>query len=248
MRTLLLLGAAGLALSSTAVGAQAPVTDARSLVREMHARYDGRWYRTLAFTQQTTFSAPGQPVRVESWDEYGAMPGRLRIEFPGGRGVIFSGDSTYSFAGDSLVRRERRRNELLILGFDVYAQPPETTLRILAEEGFDLSRFRTDHWQGRPVYVVGAAAADSSGKQFWVDAERLVFVRMLSAPPRTPDRVQDLRFNGYVPAGGGWIAPEVEIVVDGQRVFHEVYSNVRVDLPLDASLWEPERWRTAVHP
>ncbi|HEU0076393.1 MAG TPA: hypothetical protein VFQ76_02015 [Longimicrobiaceae bacterium] len=33
--------------------------------------------------------------------------------------------------------------------------------------------------------------------------------------------------------GGGWIAPKVEILVGGRRVFHEVYSNVRIGEALD---------------
>lgn len=221
------------------------VTDAESLIRRMHARYDGRWYRTLSFTQQVI--RPGRPD--ETWDEWGALPGRLRIEQGGGRGALFANDSTYVFAGDSLVRRIGHRNDLMTLGFDLYAQPPERSLRVLREDGFDLTRFRTDTWQGRPAYVVGAAsAADSTSKQFWVDAERLVFVRLLDPIPNQPGKAQDIRFNRYEPAGGGWIAPEVEILVDGRVVFKEVYANVRVDVPLDPSLFDPERWRTAVKP
>lgn len=225
------------------------ISDSESLVRAMHGQYAGRWYRTLAFTQKTTFSPPGRPVRVETWEEYGAIPGRLRIERGEGRGAIYSGDSIFVFAGDSLVRRQRGRNELMTLGFDVYAQPPEATARMLGEHGFALDRFHGDVWQGRPVYVVGAAEGDLRSKQFWVDAERLVFVRMLTPVPNDSTRVQDLRFNRYERAGGGWIAMEVEIVdAAGTRVFHEEYSNLRVDLPLDESLWIPERWREARHP
>ena len=241
-----LLAAAGCATPGAPGTAPA---DGESLIRAMHDRYAGRWYRTLAFTQKTTFSAPGRPVRVETWEEYGAIPSRLRIETGPGRGVIFSGDSTFSFAGDTLVRREKRRNELMTLGFDVYALAPEHTARILREDGFDLARFHRSTWQGRPAYVVGAAEGDLRTKQFWVDAERLVFVRLLETAPNDTSRVQDLRFNRYERAGGGWIAMEVEIVdAAGTRVFHEEYSNLRVDLPLDSTLWLPARWREARRP
>jgi hypothetical protein len=245
----LLLAAALLASACTTAGtgARGP-GDSQSLIQAMHDRYAGSWYRTLAFTQKTTFSPPGRPVRVETWEEYGALPGRLRIERGEGRGVIYSGDSVFVFAGDSLVRRQKGRNELMTLGFDVYAQPPEATALQLAEHGFALDRFHRAEWQGRPVYVVGAAEGDSRSKQFWVDAERLVFVRMLTPVPNDSTRVQDLRFNRYERAGGGWIAMEVEIVEGGQRVFHEEYSNLRVNLPLDPSLWAPDRWREARHP
>ena len=224
------------------------IVDTESLIRTMHSEYAGRWYRTLAFTQKTTFSPPGRPVRVETWEEYGALPGKLRIERGEGRGVIYSGDSVYVFAGDTLARRQKGRNELMTLGFDVYAQPPEVTARQLAEHGFALDRHHGSVWQDRPVYVVGAEEGDMRSKQFWIDSERLVFVRMLTPVPNDSTRMQDLRFNRYQRAGGGWIAMEVEIVEGGQRVFHEEYSNLRVNLPLDASLWVPERWREAKHP
>jgi hypothetical protein len=231
--------------SGVAQPAPGTVRDAESLIRQMHSRYAGRWYRTLAFTQ--VVSRPGRPD--ESWDEWGAMPGRLRIEQGGGRGAIFANDSTYAFAGDSLVRRIGHRNDLMTLGFDVYAQAPERTISMLTADGFDLTRFRTDTWQGRPAYVVGASSAsDSTSKQFWIDAERLVFVRLLDPIPNQPGRFQDVRFDKYEPLGGGWIAPEVNVFVGGQNVFKEVYSNIRHDLAMDPSLWIPERWKTAVKP
>jgi len=231
--------------------APAPVTSGEGLLRAMHDRYDGRWYRTLSFTQKTTFSPPGQAQRVEMWKEYAMLPGRLRIErgaAADGRGVIYSGDSTFVIQGGRVVRRDASRNALLILGFDVYAQPPERTAAVLREEGFALEPVRMDTWEGRPVYVVGAPAGDLRRKQFWVDAERLVFVRMLEPAASDTSHTEDVRFTRYQPAGGGWIAAEVEIVVNGTRVFHEEYSDIRTDEPLDAALWIPERWSNAPHP
>jgi hypothetical protein len=228
-----------------------PITDAESLVRAMRDRYEGRWYKTLVFSQKTTFSPPGRPAREETWLEYGAMPGRLRIEMgprEQGRGAIFANDSSYSINNGQVAARRAQRNDLMTLAFDVYAQAPQVTLQQLREAGFSLSPVRTDTWQGRPVYVVGGAEGDLRTKQFWIDAERLVFVRLLEPVPNQPAQVQDVRFSKYQPLGGGWIAPEVEIVVDGQRVFHEVYSDIRHDVPLDPSLFDPSKWNEAVHP
>jgi hypothetical protein len=248
---LALLAAAAACTASVATrSGGAAITDAESLVRAMHRRYDGRWYRTLTFSQQTTMIREGQPV-VETWLEYGALPGRLRIEIGPAeqqRGVIYANDSLYVIRNGAVVGRRADRNELMTLGFDVYAQPPEVTLQQMREEGFRLDAFHRDTWQDRPVYVVGAAAGDLRSKQFWIDAERLVFVRMLDPDPRDTTQVQDVRFNNYQPLAGGWIAPEVEIIVNGQRVFHEVYSDIRANVPLDPSLFDPARWTQAVHP
>lgn len=68
---------AAAACATTGAAGTAP-GDGESLIRAMHGRYAGGGYRTLVFTQKTTFSAPGGPVRVETWEEYRAVPGRWR--------------------------------------------------------------------------------------------------------------------------------------------------------------------------
>ena len=47
---------------------------------------------------------------------------------------------------------------------------------------------------------------------------------------------------------GGWVSTDVDILVDGRSIQREEYSNVRVNVPLDPSLWIPERWPDAPHP
>lgn len=223
------------------------VFDAESLIAAMFERYAGEWYQTLSFTQRTTMYRPDTTV-VETWREYGGIPGRLRIEMgpeEEERGVIFARDSAFAVQGGRVVGRRADRNPLMILGFDVYRQPTTTTLAQLIEEGVDFNVFRTDTWEGRPVYVVGAAAGDERSPQFWVDAERLLFVRLLQPAPQDPSVVTDIRFEEYRPAGGGWIAPRVDILQNGRRVMLEEYSDVQVDVPLDPVLWDPDRWLQA---
>jgi hypothetical protein len=226
------------------------VHDAQALVHAMHDRYAGSWYRTVSFTQQTTRVAPDGTESVETWREWLAVPGRLRIEMgqpEEQRGAIYASDSLFIIRAGQVARRIAQRNPLLLLGFDVYGQPPERTLEMIEAEGFDLSRFHRTTWQGRPAFVVGAAEGDSASKQFWVDAERLVFVRLLEPAPNNPARISDTRFNRYERLGGGWIAPEVEVLVGGKRVFFEEYSDIRADVDADSSLFVPERWTTARH-
>src|SRR2546425_7426706 len=71
---------------------------------------------------------------------------------------------------------------------------------------FDLATVHEDTWQGRPVYVVGAKAGDLRARQFWVDRERLVFVRLLEPGQRDTSRTSDIRFNKYQPAGSAWLS------------------------------------------
>jgi hypothetical protein len=95
--------------------------------------------------------------------------------------------------------------------------------------------------------VVGARAGETHRKQFWIDAEHLYFVRILQPVGQDTARTQDIRFVNYRREGGGWIAPRVEIHTDGKLVFIEEYSDIRTNVALDESLFDPARWKTAKH-
>jgi len=219
-------------------GAQA-LTSGEQVVRAMHDRYQDRWYRTLTFTQKTTRRTPADTMVVETWYESAAVPGRLRIDVAprGGTSYIFANDSIFVTRGDSVLRRAAGRNPLLILGFDVYGQSAERTIEVLKAEGFSLDPVHEDVWRGRRVYVVGAAAGDRRSKQFWVDRERLLFVRLLEPSRADSTKMVDTRFDDYKPLGGGWIAPLVESYLDGKLVQREEYRDIRADPPLPASLF-----------
>src|SRR5205085_2786322 len=171
-------------------------------------RYADTWYRNLTFVQKTTVTLTSGGQVVQTWYEAGQMPGRLRIDtdLPSKGGVLYAGDSTYRFTNGKLVSADTGTNELLVLGFDLYAQPPARSEAVLRHLGFDLARFHEATWHGVPVYVVGAARGDTTSKQFWVDRDKLLFVRLLE---NTRQGRADFRFNNYVQAAGGWVAAEV---------------------------------------
>lgn len=235
---------AALAMSAPAAAQVDPrIMDAESLIRAMHDRYADKWYTTLTFTQTTTRVLPNDSVVVEEWREWSAIPGRLRIEMGPkelGRTVIFARDSTFVLDQGRVVRRLDRWNDLMIVGFDVYRQPPERTLEQLRRAGFDLSKFHVDSLDGVPVYVIGADRGDETSKQVAFEADRLLFMRLIDPIPNQPGKVQHVWFRGYQPLGQGWIAPEVEVLVDGRRVFHETYADIRIGEPLDDALFSPD--------
>jgi outer membrane lipoprotein-sorting protein len=137
---------------------------------------------------------------------------------------------------------------LLVLGFDVYRQPPETTLRTIAAEKYDLTKFHEDSWQGRPVYVVGAEKGDLKTPQFWVDKERLLFVRLFRPTQADANKMEDIRFVDYRPLEGGWIAARVEVWNEGKLVFSEEYSDVKTNPKLDAALFDPKQFNAERRP
>jgi hypothetical protein len=225
------------------------IVSADQLLDAMHRRYSGSWYRNLTFVQKSTYLRPdGTTSRVETWYEAGALPGRLRIDLgepSRGNGVLYRGDSAYAIQGGRIADRRISRNPLLILGFDVYAQAPSTTFDQLKAEKFDLTVMRMDTLDGKRMYVVGAGPGDYRTSQFWIEQDRLLFVRMIQTDPR--NRTQDVRFENYVQHAGGWVAETVRVLMDGKLFFLEEYQNVKVNVTLDENLFIPERWSTATH-
>lgn len=226
------------------------ITSADQLLTAMHAAYQGRWYRNLTFVQKTSYLRPdGSVSRTETWYEAGAMPGRLRIDLGDiakGNGVLFRNDSTYQVQGGRVTQKAAGRNVLMTLGFDVYAQPVATTMAQLRAEKFDMGVLRRDSLEGRPVFVVGAGPNDTTANQFWVDAERLLFVRLIQSDAQRR-RTQDVRFENYVRHGDGWVAERVRILANGRLALLEEYTNVRTNVELDPDLFVPEKWATARH-
>jgi hypothetical protein len=39
------------------------------------------------------------------------------------------------------------------------------------------------------------------------------------------------------------MAPEVEFLLDGQRVFFEEYRDIKANVAIPAALWDPRQWK-----
>lgn len=230
--------------------AGAPYATGEEVITAMHDRYEGRWYRTLTFRQKTSQLTPKGTWSAQTWYEALRLPGRLRIDFDpirAGNGVLYARDSQFVITGGRVARADAGINDLLLLGFDVYANSPARTAALLRRQGIDLARVHMDSFEGRPVVVVGALAGDTRRKQFWVDAERLYFVRLVERAPRDTSKMQDIRFLNYQRRGDAWVSPRVELYSDGKLVFTEDYTDIETDVALDDALFEPAKWRTAKH-
>jgi hypothetical protein len=204
-------------------------------------RYLGKWYRTLTFVQTTTL-ADG---KVETWYEAAELPGKLRIDIApleGKNTLLFRNDSLYEFKGGKLAESRAMVHPLMVLGFDVYAQPVDVTVRQLRSLGFDLAKLHQSTWRGRPAYVVGAAAGDTVTRQFWIDKERLYFVRMVEPGKQDSSARVETRFNKYIPMGQGWLETEVRFLVNGETRMLEEYKEPRAGVPLSPAIFEPRRW------
>lgn len=217
---------------------QAPA-NGKELLKAMHDRYPD-WYSTLTFVQTTHDLRKNT---VETWYEAARIPGMLRIDvapIDSGNMLLFRNDSIYQYGGGTLKASQKLVHPLMVLGFDVYRDPVEKTVARLEGLGFDLSKIREDRWQGRAVYVVGAAAGDSTTKQFWIDQEQLVFVRSLETA-KSGAWVETL-FNKYQPYGKGWVSVEVLFNLNGKTVTKEEYADVKVGMTLPDALFDGAKY------
>jgi hypothetical protein len=228
------------AVSPSAVPTDPP-KDGVEVISRMRERYLGKWYRTLTFVQKTTLP----DGKVETWYEAAELPGKLRIDIApleGKNTILFRNDSLYEFKAGKLAEATPLIHPLMVLGFDVYAQPLDKTVGQLRELGFDLSKVHEAEWEGRPAYVVGAAAGDTVARQFWIDQERLYFVRMIEPGKKDPAARVETQFNKYIAMGQGWLETEVRFMVNGETKMLEEYSDPKASVKLDPAIFDPSRW------
>jgi outer membrane lipoprotein-sorting protein len=223
------------------------IRNGQDVLRAMHDAYTKSWYETLTFTQKSTTFKPDGTSKVETWYEALALPGKLRIDI----GSPTDGDGYLMVDGTLTIFRASKEsgtqplvNMLLVLGFDVYRQSPETTGKVAQAEGYDLTKLHEEAWEGHPVYVVGAEKGDLKSKQFWVDKDRLLFVRLFEPTQADKNKFQDIRFDDYRQLAGGWVAATVAVYVDGKKVFSEEYSDIQANAKLDPATFEPKQFNS----
>lgn len=225
------------------------LTTAGEVIREMHDRYSGNWYRTLKFEQANTFYTSTGGEQKSRWIEHLSVPGRLRIDFQplsSKSGLLILNNRVTTFDNGKRVDSRRSIQPILTLTADVYAIPPAVTLRRLDSLRIDIDKLRTDKLDRKPVYVIGAFEGDLESNQAWIDAERLVLVRLIQSDKRG-DRtiVTDTRVGDYREVDGFPVAHEFMSIRDGKPYFREQYEKVRVNEPIDAALFDPTRWSSS---
>ena len=212
----------------------------------MHDRYANNWYETLTFKQESITHKPDGMNSSEIWYEALLLPGKLRIDIgqPNSpNGMLLAEDKLIRFQNNEVTASRPFVHMLLVLGFDVYRQPVETTIGQVKAQAFDLAKVHEDTWEGRPVYIIGADKGDLRSKQFWIEKDRLLFVRLIEPDDRDPAKTDDTRFTDYRQLSVGWVAARVEFYADGKNVFSEAYSDMKVNPKLDPALFNPNQFK-----
>ena len=218
-----------------------------AVLRAMHDRYKDSWYQTLTFTQKSTTYKIDGSSSVETWYEAALLPGKLRIDVgapAGGNGFVLVDGNVTILQNNKVVGSRPLVNMLLVLGFDVYRQDPETTIKIVKGEGYDLSKLREDTWEGHAVYVVGAEMGDLKSRQFWVAKDTLLFVREIEPAQGNASKLEDIRFTHYQPLAGAWVAAGVEVYSDGKKIFSEDYTDIQANVKLAPAVFDPQQFST----
>jgi hypothetical protein len=225
------------------------VSDGESLIRAMHARYNGNWPRMITYNQTTSLLAQSGQNSDQTWYVAISAPGRQRIDYVNpdlGNGMMVRADSTYFFTNGRQVRTAVGWNDLLLLTQDVYHQNPEVTISVLRSLGYQLSRMQSRSFDGRTTYVIGASSStDSASRQFWVERDRLVLVRVREK--RRENDFSDIRLGDFIKVGDGLIAKQTYQLQNGVPRLHQLIANAKVDPALAPDLFEPKLYSTVKH-
>ena len=226
------------------------ITGSRELIREMHDRYAGKWYTTLRFEQSNTFYTSSGREEKSRWVENLSVPGKLRIDFQplsSRSGLLILNNRVTTFDNGRRLETRRSIQPILTLTADVYAIPPAITARRLDSLKIDLDKFRTARLDRKRAYVIGADDDDDvTSNQIWIDAEKLVLLRLIQTETRAGRSVTtDTRVGGYKEIEGYPVATEFLSLRDGKPYFREEYENIRVNEPIPAAVFDPTRWTRA---
>jgi hypothetical protein len=223
------------------------ITDGRSLLSVMRAKYDTSWFKTLSFTQNNTFYSARGTTTTSQWRQRISVPGKLRIDYlplTQRSGVLFDGTRVHTFDNGRAIDAQPGINAQLLITADVYSLPLDRSARLLDSLGFDLTKLRRDAWDGQAVYVVGAAAGDTTSSQFWVDTTRMVPLRVIQKQRQgSRDIVTDVRYAKFSEVGGLPIATEVVQYRDGRLVFREQHVDVRLNETIPEATFDATKWR-----
>jgi hypothetical protein len=221
--------------------ASAPIIDGPSLISAMHARYADTCYRRLRVRQEVIFhDEAGAPTRREVWTELIELPGKVRSiigDEDDGDGELYLDGAFHIIRDGRVVQRAPQPHPVLLIGYDVYCQDPAETIGALERAGFDLSTLHQTEWNGRPVYIVGADEGDEATSQFWIDAERLLCLRIINRRPS--GAVIDIQFTDYEPFAGAWLCTELIFYRDGTLLIYERDLEHSIPASIDPKMFAP---------
>jgi hypothetical protein len=233
--------------SATRVVAPGKLASTTGIVGAMREVYNGKYFRTLTFLQNNTrYTTTGEEQKSQ-WYEHVEAPGKLRIAFlPAAQksGLVQVGERVASFDNGMRIDFRPSVNPLLLLTVDAYSAPAASVMRSLDSLGVDTQIVRTDEWEGRPVYVIGAKAGDTTSNQVWIDAEHLRLARFIQRVGRGERAtLSEIRVRAYRDIEGYQIPTDILTLRNGKPAWREQRTDIRLNAELPANVFDQALWR-----
>ena len=222
-----------------------PVRTGEDVIALMKAKYADSFVRNLTFSQYVFEYKDDSVSNKTVWHEAYRSPNRLIIKFDNfnsGNGYVFRNDSIYIMGNNQIQDKLEYVHDLLVLGFDVYVQPVKLTIDKLTKKGYDISRFYETSLNGKAVYCVGASDDNDDSPRFFVDKERLVFIKMIN---NNHGRYDEAIFDNYRMINGKYIATEVVFFKNRHPIMKEEYFDIAFPQKLKAKIFDPNYFKEA---
>ena len=211
----------------------------KEVLQSMYSRYHGVWHKSLHFNQTTDRYRNDSLVKTDTWYETIVYPDLLRIDIGSEKsasGIIFRRDSTYAFRDNKLTRSVKNENELIFFLGGMYAMPFDKILEHFAYLHYDLSKFHTSVWRGKPAYVLGADKDDDKVNQLWIDKDKLVAVRFIKYDGGTKEEGY---FENQQALGKAWSETKCSFFINDKILQVETYHDLVANPPVDMKIFEP---------
>jgi hypothetical protein len=212
----------------------------RDIVKKMHDRYAGKWYRSFTFSQTTEMYRNDSLRATQTWYEFIRFPDRFRMDFgsaDSGNAAIFRGDSCYRFRNGKLQSTTINHTEgLVFLLGGMYFYSLAQTFTIFDSLHFDLGKAHENTWKGRPVYVIGANKGEDDINQLWVDKSDLYPVRMIKMNGNS--RLEAL-IEDWKAVEGGWLETRCSFYLNRKLIQVETYHDYKANIPLEDRIFDP---------
>ncbi len=215
------------------------INSMESLIDAAHKRYKDKAAKNVTFVQYNTHYQADTVSGKSTWYEAIEYPTKFRIDFgeiKEGNAVIFAYDSVFNFKNGQNTRKMPFKNNLILLAGGMNFMAKDKIMSELKSAGYDLSKFREDTYNEKPVYVVGAAQNDFTSSQFWIDKKHLYLVRTFEKMPNGD--VREARFSKHTKAGKGWIETNVLFLINGKKTQLEEYKDIKANVLLDSKLFD----------
>jgi hypothetical protein len=204
------------------------INSTESLMKAIAVRYNGEWFKQVAFSQTADSYENDSIVKSEIWDEEYCFPSYLLIYLTPGdttNRYISRNDSILIYGNNILTSAQKSTHDAIILSMDIYNMKYSQIMKRWKDLPYDTKKFHQTVCDDKNYYVIGAAEGDTTSNQIWFDAERLFFVKMQK---QTPQGIKEVNFLNYMqlPDGKGWIEQEVEFRLNGKVYMREKYFNI----------------------